>query len=79
MIRVTVELVPFGRDDMARRVGTLLVANDGTLRETETGNYVYVMRDDLSGYHEGKVLGHDRSGTVWDLIGKCIETEGTEA
>jgi hypothetical protein len=76
MIRVTVELVPFGRDDMARRIGTLLVANDGTLRGTDTGNYVYVVRDDVSGYREGKVTDHDRSGTVWDLVGKCITAEG---
>lgn len=72
MIRVTVELVPFGRDEWAKRIGTLLIANDGTLRGEDVGNYVFIRDDDQVGRREGSVSGHDRSGSVWDLIGKCL-------
>ena len=76
MIRVTVELVPFGRDEWAKRVGTLLIANDGTLRGESIGNYVFIRDDDRTGRHEGKVSGHDRSGSVWDIIRKCLTERG---
>jgi hypothetical protein len=72
MIRVTVELVPFGRDEWAKRIGTLLIANDGTLRGEDMGNYVFIRDDDQVGRREGSVSEHDRSGSVWDLIGKCL-------
>lgn len=71
MIRVTVEIVPFGRDEWAKRVGTLLIANDGT-GDADTGNYVFVRKDDRTGYREGSVSDHAREGSVWDIIGKCL-------
>ena len=74
MIRVTVEIVPFGRDEWAKRVGTLLIANDGT-EVGDVGNYVFVRKDDRMGYHEGTIMNHDRSGSVWDIIAKCTTEE----
>ena len=71
MIRVTVELVPFGRDEYAKRIGTLLIANDGT-GSVDVSDYVWVARDDMSGHHEGRVSGHDRQSNIWQLIAKCL-------
>ena len=76
MIRVTVELVPYGIDT-PRRIGTLLIANDGT-GDQATGHYVYVRSDNRDGRAEGRVPDHDREATVWELIGKCVTAIGMD-
>lgn len=64
MLRVTVELVPHGRESLSKRIGTLLIANDGS------DNYVFTGRDDQGRMVEGRVVDHDFSESVWSLIHK---------
>lgn len=64
MLRVTVELVPYGDEARSRRVGTLLIANDGADR------YVFTGKDDRGNVVEGKVMDHDRTESVWSLLHK---------
>ena len=66
MLRITVELVPYGRESLSRRIGTLLIANDGSDR------YVFTGKDDRGNVVEGDVLDHDPSASVWSLVGKCV-------
>jgi hypothetical protein len=79
MIRVTIEIVPFGKEDRARKIGTLLLANDGEGTH-ETGNYAYVY-----GYTDrdvpmarGTIKKFPRSQGAWALIKKILNSRSEE-
>ena len=71
MIRVRVELVPFGNEDKAKEIGQLVLANDGH-GNMFTGNYVFVCADDSGEEREGSVKDFPRKQGIWSLISKCI-------
>ena len=71
MIRVKVELVPFGIESEAKEIGQLVLANDGW-GNIFTGNYVFVYADDNGNEHEGSVKNFPRQQGVWSLISECI-------
>lgn len=66
MIRVTVEIVPNGNEDLAREIGQILIANNLAGNEI-AGAYDFVLKDD-----RGTVIvehfGHLREEGVWRLI-----------
>jgi hypothetical protein len=71
MIRVTVELVPFGFEENKRHLGTAEIWNDAT-GTLDVGNYKYRLskwgRPDVN-WKEGKVKGFPRkSRGAWDLL-----------
>ena len=71
MIRVKVELVPFGNEDEARDIGELVLANDGW-GNVFTGNYVFVYADDNGQEFEGSVKDFPRRQGIWKLLAECI-------
>ena len=68
MIRVTVELVPYGDESLKKKIGSLVVANMGTKGLT-TGDYWYngVYEDDTCGKHYAGAL-HTRKNGIWHLL-----------
>lgn len=73
MLRVTIELVPFGVEEEARPIGTMLIANDGT-GTPKSGNYAYAYnftdRPDVPA--KGTVKRFDRSMGAWALLKKIL-------
>ena len=71
MIRVRVDLVPFGNEDKAKEIGQLILANDGS-GNVFTGNYVFVYADNSGVEHEGSVKDFPRRMGIWELISECL-------
>jgi len=69
MLRVTIELVPFGDETRARVIGTGKIWNDGTSDERPIyGNYEGVIDG-----RKIRVEGHERSHGVWALLLACLK------
>ena len=74
MLRVTIELVPFGDESRAREIGIMLIANDGE-GTTIKGDYAYAY-----GYTDGRgskfstgtLKNFYRSQGAWALIKKIL-------
>jgi hypothetical protein len=79
MIRVTIEVVPFGNEDRARKIGTLLLANDGEGTH-ETGNYAYVYgyTDRDASMARGTIKRFSRSQGAWALVRKILNSKSEE-
>ena len=75
MLRITVELVPFGNEEGTRKIVEMLIANDGNGDGTHSDYEGWISSDswtkDKPRY--GKVKGHDRRLSVWTLIAKMGE------
>lgn len=73
MLRVTVELVPFGIEEEASTIGVMLIANDAT-GTPKHGNYAYAYnytdRPDVPA--RGTIKRFDRSLGAWALIKKIL-------
>lgn len=71
MIRITIELLPLGREEQKRHLGTMEIWNDAT-GDQKTGNYGYKISkfgNPSSVWKSGKVKGFDRlSRGPWDLL-----------
>jgi hypothetical protein len=71
VLRVTVELVPFGEEEHVREIAQAVIYNDGT-GDRHTGNYV-------AGFCEGGWLGsteikkHRRAQSVWSLVRAALK------
>jgi hypothetical protein len=72
MLRVTVELVPFGIEEEAREIGKMLIANDGT-GNSLTGHYVFTYNENDQMFN-GIVVDFPRSMGAWELIANCLGT-----
>lgn len=73
MIRVKVDLVPFGNEDEAKEIGQLVLANDGW-GNAFTGNYVFVYADNSGEEHVGSVKDFPRKQGIWKLIAECLHS-----
>jgi hypothetical protein len=71
MLRVTVELVPFGDEDAAERVGQMVIANDGA-GDDEFANYAFALVDNTNGVDCGTLKDFYRKAGFWDLIVDCL-------
>jgi hypothetical protein len=73
MLRVTVELVPYGIEEEAKVIGTMLIANDGT-GDYRTGNYgyVYTYADREHQIARGNIKNFPRSLGAWSLVKKIL-------
>lgn len=74
MLRVTVELVPYGDETKKKKIGEMVLANtgDGT---GEKGDYeAWTAPDNWSGEPAkyGKLFGYDRSQSVWELVYQMV-------
>ncbi len=74
MLRVKLELVPFGQEKMARQIGELRIHNDGSHPDRpEYGNYSVAIDIDGVPYATGCVLNHLRSAGAWALVRKALK------
>ena len=73
MIRVTVEILPFGLPENSRVLATLVIKNNltGTLA---SGNYTYLIHDDQTGEdYRGIVSGFERQKlTALELLKRIL-------
>jgi hypothetical protein len=77
MLRVTVELVPFGFEERKRILGTIVIANDGTGTHS-TGHYD-VQQFAVNGRRmkRKRVENHARlKDSVWKLVAKALKAMG---
>lgn len=73
MLRVTVELIPYGREEDAQILQVLEIWNDGTGSST-VGNYEFGYPD-VNGHRrfKGEVKNHPRLDvSVWNLVWKVL-------
>lgn len=75
MIKITVELLPHGKEENKRMLGVMLIANDGSGTAT-VGNYVGSMESEY-GQRAGTVKGFNRkTQSVWSLVGAFLKLWG---
>ena len=76
MIRVTIELIPFGNEQEAKKIAEMVIANDGTSQNGLNNYAAWVSGDTWTGEPPafGKVLKHDRTLSVWTLVKKAIDS-----
>jgi len=67
MLRITIELVPHGKEEFKRTIGGINIINDGT-GNTKYGNYKYELIDDLADSIKGKLKDHNRFQSVYKLL-----------
>lgn len=82
MIRVTVELVPFGNEEEARAIAECIIVNDGTHPELSYyGNYVATVRDLRNRSHEQQVYVENFPRLdlgVWYLLHRVLDLVASE-
>lgn len=80
MLRIKIELVPNGREEQTKVLGTVRIVNDST-GSIDVGNYIYEVTefDDIGCglcqgiiLEQGRVWNHKRSDSFWVLISKII-------
>lgn len=67
MLRVTLDIIPFGSEAHRRTIGTLEIINDGT-GDRDTGNY-----DVSIDGRTARVEDHDREDGAWVLLRRALE------
>jgi hypothetical protein len=75
MLRVRVEIVPFGVESNSREIGQMVIANDGT-GDSSSGNYVFVYSDTHGEYGEGTIKDFSRADGFWKLVSECLSNPG---
>lgn len=66
MLRIKIELVPYGNESLTREIGQMIIINDGT-GDYHVGNYKYELSDkDVK--IKGKLKGHNRLQSVFKLL-----------
>jgi len=72
MIKITVEIIPFGFEELKRKVGIMTIVNDGTGTK-KRGNYNYSMSTGGRTWRKGRVENFPKlSGSVWNLIYRVL-------
>lgn len=74
MLRLRLELVPFGNESEAQTIGSMVIANDGT-GDYRWGNYVYAFKENsseevISGY----ISDHYRGQGAWNLVKRILNS-----
>lgn len=77
MIRITVELVPHGNEDLKRKIGEMVIANDLSGDHPLKGNYQALVAPDSwtqdpAMYYTLKRF--DRRSGVWNLISTILNS-----
>lgn len=76
MLRVTIELVPYGNEEEASKIATMLIAND-TTGTHKHGNYAYVYdySDRPDDPEVGLVHRFPRNDGAWMLVKKILNNK----
>jgi len=75
MLRVTIDLIPFGLDKLKKTIGIMEIANTGSGTKT-SGNYRFIVykKNSKTAWKTGELLGFKRKRFLaWDLLFKCLE------
>jgi len=75
MLRVTVELLPFGSEHGRKIIGTMIIANDGTLKG-DFGNYRATVGEEYREPKAIEVKEHRRIDGFWPLVIKTLKAAG---
>ncbi len=74
MIRITIELVPYGIEKWKKTIGLMKIINDSTGTK-EIGNYKYQIIDENGNQlYEGIYKGFPRKLRIWRLIQEIFKT-----
>lgn len=73
MLKISLDLVPFGDSDRTRNLGEMVIGNVG---KNEDGTDAYIVI--LDGEEIGHVQSFDRSRGPWDLLKKAIDILSAE-
>lgn len=76
MLRVTIDLVPFGEESESTAIGEMIIGNVKML-PGNYADYVYGYRDDHGVEEYGMVYDFDRSTGVWELVNTCLNAAPT--
>lgn len=68
MLRVKIELVPFGDESMTKQIAEMVIANAGINPSTGSHKYIGSYADDKGNDFTGLVREHDRSKNVLELL-----------
>ena len=79
MLRVTIELVPFGIEEEAREIGKMVIANDGA-GGYGVGHYAYAFTytDHPAEVATGTIKNFQRSLGAWSLVKKILNKRTEE-
>ena len=66
MLRITIDLVPYGKEKWLRNIGKIEIGNDGTGNE-RFGNYKYKLVDS-DVIIKGELKEHNRMQSVFKLL-----------
>jgi hypothetical protein len=77
MLRITIDLVPFGNEEGSKAIGEMIIGNEHMYADN-TANYVYGYRDDKGTEEFGYITRFDRSEGIWKLLHRCLDEGNTE-
>jgi hypothetical protein len=72
MLRVTIELIPFGDQKKSRVIGQMQIVNTGTSKWPSIGHYDGWMCEEDNGYTEFHIKNHKRRDGFWVLLSKIL-------
>ena len=77
MLRVTVELVPGGREDAARKIAEMVIGNIGTSSDGEGHKYAWLSHEPkplvkCKTTKQGILDNYYRAASVWSIIAACL-------
>ena len=76
MLRINIDLVPFGDEGSSRKVGQMVIGNIYT-RNDNTADYIYAYKDNCGDDKYGSVSLFPRDDGVWSLVSRCLnDTDG---
>lgn len=76
MLRIKIELVPYGDESKVKQIGQIKIVNDGT-GNIDNGNYIFEAKDiddigcglaQMYIHKQGMIKNHNRHNGFWELI-----------
>jgi hypothetical protein len=67
MLRIKIELVPYGKEEWTRELGSIDIINDGS-GDHLYGNYVYELTDYEGSSIKGKLKEHNRLQSAFKIL-----------
>lgn len=73
MLRITVEIVPFGDESAAKTIGKGYIINDGTSVNNKANYDCIFKTTDKNKIKKFKLRNFDRAKGFWELIGESLK------